>query len=174
MSGRPRKGFADYNPDTLYFGKPCKENNHHQSNGMNPRKWQGMCLACDKKLPPGLLPYEYQGLAEGIGSAEPIGVVSMTMEERRVRHIEQQKAWNARNKEKVKVYHDKYRKKPERVLADKAKHKRVYEEIKADPVRYAARLQAQRDQYQRHREEILRKRHEKYHTKEADEGVEQA
>ena len=89
--------FENYDTSRLKYCRICK-NDHCQPDGQNVRPKRGACLACLYELPPG--PYEHTFV--GIEAPKILRPKARTKEESRLAHIEQQKKWNKKNKEKVR------------------------------------------------------------------------
>lgn len=108
--------FEEYD-DEMYDLKwclPCRKNNHHDSEGRNVRLYSPSgkrrgCLACAKQLPPGLFTHLFKTVTE----TAPTNQKYTTDEEKRAARVRAQMAWNARNKDKTKVYAERYNSKPE-------------------------------------------------------------
>lgn len=107
-TGKKRKNYR-LEPERLMYSKPCKTHNHHNADGYSVRVIGGPCVACHEFLPPGLTDIQVDGIIRYIEVLN-----RMSDEERRVKHIEQQTAWNKRNAKKVRGYVKTFNDKPER------------------------------------------------------------
>jgi len=94
--------------DKLVWGKPCRRHGHQKEDGTNLRHISRTCMMCDKGDRMGLTQDELYNYL--INPKPP----KRTEEERAAGRVRASMRWNAKNKDKVKDYVNKYNAKPER------------------------------------------------------------
>ena len=129
------------NPDRLYYGKPCKYG-HQQSDGLNPRSDNGVCRACTKHLPPGIIE-TLTGCHLSMNDIPDYRTPEKKEKDRQTQ-VKASTEWNARNPDKVAVYKSTYYSKPKTKARQCIANKKRYEKRKEDPVAYRAWLDQQR------------------------------
>ena len=139
-------------PSKLMYSRPCKTHNHHNADGYSVRVIGGPCMACHEGLPPGLTDIQIDGITERITVLH-----RMTDEERRLGHIEQQKAWNKRNPDKVKKYTSKYSKTPQRLESNRNYVKAQYHLLTLEEKQERNRIGCEKEKIKRENPEYREK-----------------
>lgn len=103
-------------PKGLRTGKPCPDQ-HHQADGMGLRlRENGQCLGCRLRLPPGLIPMNYENLPTA-----KVNRTYATAEEAYENHLERVRAYNDAHREQRRLYAREYSRRPEVQEARRAK-----------------------------------------------------
>jgi hypothetical protein len=105
--------FEQWPQDQMREAKPCRKNNHHNNDGINYRILydckSGACLACLKKLPPGLFDYVFPNAIKKIVRKKLPGDPESVKKRRSAASMR----WNKKNPDKVKQYTEKYQSRPD-------------------------------------------------------------
>jgi hypothetical protein len=113
--------------DKLFWGKPCRRHGHQKEDGTNLRHIDRTCMMCKKGTDLGF--EDQDALYTYLINPKP---PKRTEEEKAALRVAASMRWNAKNKDKVKVYAKKYNAKPARKAIQAAKAAEWWKNLSAE------------------------------------------
>jgi hypothetical protein len=125
--------------DKLVWGKPCRRHNHQKEDGTNLRHITKVCMMCDKGDKLGITNQDelYTYL---INKKPP----KRTPEEKAAGAVAASMRWNARNKDKTKIYTAKYAKTEERKAVIRKKNREKWQSLTDEERKERSKTQYQK------------------------------